>query len=33
VPAPFVGAPQARRLFADPRAVETDHFRRRDNRM
>jgi 4,5-dihydroxyphthalate decarboxylase len=29
VPAPFVKrAPQVRRLFADPRAVETDHFRR-----
>ena len=29
VPAPYVKrAPQVRRLFADPRAVETDHFRR-----
>jgi len=29
VPAPFVKrAPQVRRLFDDPRAVETDHFRR-----
>ncbi len=29
VPAPYVKrVPQIRRLFADPRAVETDHFRR-----
>ena len=29
VPAPFVNrAPQVRRLFANPRAIETDHFRR-----
>jgi hypothetical protein len=29
VPAPFVKcAPQVRRLFADPRAAEADHFRR-----